>query len=249
MDKFFGKKAQFSDAEYDLARDLNVFHTRESLERDKFIRWRQVEEKLDMREPIVWREFLEPLRSQRDVSFLHPVFQLSERVVKEWFAVLCRVYPKKRTIVLFGPSNTGKSLLANALVAPIAPGYIQRDGGTNVHWLENIYRKSVIIWEEPSIHMTNIEDTKLLLGGETIVINRKNKALIERPAGPAVIVTTNRQFWAYEPAALQNRCFIYARDNIVRTDKIIARADVIEYLCAVHDGRFSERVVVAESSA
>lgn len=134
------------------------------------------------------------------------------------------------------------------MLAPVAPGYIQRDGGTNVHWLENIYRKSVVLWEEPSIHMTNIEDTKLILGGETLVINRKNKPLLERPAGPAVVVTTNKQFWAYQPQTLMNRCCIYPRDNVLPGKEKYKREDIVSYLCDVYDGRFTQRIELREDS-
>lgn len=148
------------------------------------------------------------------------------------FKVIARDIPKKRSLVFYGDSNCGKSLLANALALPFSPGYIQRDGGTNVHWLENIYRKSLVIWEEPSIHMTNIEDVKLLLGGEKIVINRKNKHLVERLNGAAVIITTNKEVWYYDEKALRNRMVIFHLKVPVEsvTHSIITPGEILDYL-------------------
>lgn len=163
---------------------------------------------------------------------LDQLFGLSKKDITRIFQIVCRDIPKKRCVVFYGPSNCGKSILANALCIPFAPGYIQRDSGANAHWLENIYRKSIVIWEEPSIHMTNIEDTKLLLGGEKIVINRKNKHLVERLNGAAVIVTTNKSFWEYDDEALKNRCEIFQFSKTVEsvTKSYIHPGEILDYL-------------------
>lgn len=173
-------------------------------------------------------------------TMLHQIFNFTKEDVTTIFNCIMRQFAKKRTLVFYGPSNCGKSLLANALCLPFAPGYIQRDSGTNVHWLENIYRKCIILWEEPSIHMTNIEDVKLLLGGERIVINRKNKHLVERINRPCVLVTTNKQFWEYESNTLKNRIIIYYLFNVIDniTHKFITPGDVLDYLCAIYEGSF-----------
>lgn len=173
---------------------------------------------------------------------LHAIYNFNKYDVTTIFACIMRCFPKKRTLVFYGPSNCGKSLLANALCTPFAPGYIQRDGGTNVHWLENIYRKCLIIWEEPSIHMTNIEDVKLLMGAERLIINRKNKHLVERLNRPSVIVTTNKPFWEYDPQALKNRCIIYYLNNNIEnyTKLNITSADILDYLCHIYEGHFDD---------
>lgn len=242
MDVYFGKKTQYTDFEYDLAIDLRLFEHKKQARAHQFQQYLKLEEKLNLREHSIWRELLEPFY-QSEGSFhtsLHKQWQLSQKTVILWFSVLCRVFPKKRSLVFYGPSNTGKSLLARALTYPIAPAYIQRDGGTNVHWLENIYRKSLVVWEEPSIHMTNIDDCKLLLGGETIIINRKNKALIERPAGPSCLITTNKAFWEYEREPLLNRIVIHRFWNKINNEEhqYIKVEDIITYLCDVYDGRY-----------
>lgn len=242
MIEHFGEKAQYSDYEYDLALDIGLFSAKKEVLERKFEEYQNLETILNFKDHSVWRQLLNPLKlygEEYDDSALHNLYNLDKKTVRYWFSVLCRCEPKKRTLVFTGSSNCGKSILANAILKPIAPAYIQRDGGTNVHWLENLYRKSVILWEEPSIHMSNIEDVKLILGGETLIINRKNKQLIERPKGPAVIITTNKEFWHYEPETLLNRINIYyftkkVSDYIQTT---ITDAQLITYLCNVYDGR------------
>lgn len=242
MERYFGYKTQYTDYEYDLAMDLEIFQTKKEAIKDKFNKYMYLEEMLNMGEESIWYNLLRdrsnPSITDDKIKEIHEQFGLTQRQVKQWFKVLCRGYPKKRTLVFYGASNCGKSLLANALMSPIAPAYIQRDGGTNVHWLENLYRKSVVLWEEPSIHMSNIEDVKLLLGGETLPINRKNKQIIERPKGPAVLITTNNQFWYYQPQTLLNRIFIFEFNNTI--DKFIEEKDLVSYLMQIYDGRFNE---------
>lgn len=244
MEKTFGKKDQYSDHEYDIAMDLKLFRCKSEMITHKFEKYMELEKILNWKESSVWYEMLKryigDYKPTLDVSLLDAIFKFTPSDISYMFDVLCRKTPKKKTLVFYGPSNCGKSLLANALLAPIAPGYIQRDGGTNVHWLENIYRKSVILWEEPSVNMSIIEDVKLLLGGETIPINRKNKQIIERPAGPAVVVTTNNQFWYYQPDTLENRITIYELTTQVGGivgETYIKKNDIIYYILDVYNKR------------
>lgn len=245
MQRLYGNKLQYYDSEYDNALDEGIFESKKDAIRDKYKRYTHVEELLSTRDKCIWRECLQLLYKPSPTldNDLHKLWKLQQQTVQEWFGILARADPKIRTVTFVGRSNSGKSLIAKALTAPFAPGYIQRDGGTNVHWLENLYRKSVILFEEPSIHMSNIEDLKLVFGGERIIINRKNKQLIDRPPGPAVIVTTNKEFWHYDPEPLLNRMRIYTFDT--KVDSIIPgyieNESVIRYLCDVYDGRYNNK--------
>lgn len=197
-----------------------------------------LEDLLQQNDWTILKEIYDPFRHENvGRQTIHKIFNFSRQDVIDIFRIIARDIPKRRTVVFYGPSNCGKSLLANALAKPFSPGYIQRDGGTNVHWLENIYRKSLILWEEPSIHMTNIEDVKLLLGGENIVINRKNKHLVERLNGAAVIITTNREFWEYEPETIKNRCYIKYLSVSVEsvTKQQLHLGEILDYLLDLLD--------------
>lgn len=236
MLKLFGDKYQYLDSEYDLAFELGVFKTPISLKKDKLERYMNLECILDGN-PQTWYELLKPAATNlSDERFeqIHKDFALDQETVEQWFKILARGYKKRTTIVFYGTSNSGKSLIANALVATVAPGMIQRDCGTNDHWLEHIYMKSVLLWEEPTINMINIEDVKLILGGETIIINRKNKALLERTNPASVIITTNRQFWQYDPNTLKNRCWIYDFGNSISTKNTYTKGELVAYLCKIY---------------
>lgn len=228
----FGHKEQYYDEEHNLLVDQNKISKGGS----ELLKLRNFLETEQLLENHNWKILLEVYDQYRHENLgretLAKIFNLSKEDVKLIFQTITRDNPKKRCVVFYGPSNCGKSLLANALCLPFAPGYIQRDSGANVHWLENIYRKSIVLWEEPSIHMTNIDDTKLLLGGEKIVINRKNKHLVERLNGAAVIITTNRSFWEYDRDALLNRINIFNFNVSVSevTRSYITPGEILDYL-------------------
>lgn len=240
MERYVRKCKQYSDYELNLVKDLGLIT--ESQKKDlKLKQYLEIEELLGLKEPCVWREILNEYRNEYPLE-LHSIWKLNKEIVTEWFAILSRADPKIRTIILFGKSNSGKSLLGRALTYPLSPGFIQRDGGTNVHWLEHLHYKNVILWEEPSIHLSNINDAKLIFGGEPFVINRKNKNLIERPAGPACIITTNQEVWEYDRETLCNRCKIYQFNITVESilsKRYITEQEIIGYLCDVYDGRFN----------
>lgn len=239
MNTLFGEKVQYKDYEYELALDFGIFESKKEALKDQFDRYIALEELLNQHTGSVWRELLQPHRKDLgNGNLLHSIWNLDTATVRLWFDIICRKDPKRRTIVLYGNSNTGKSLLVKALTYPVAPGYIVRDSGANVHWLENIHRKNILVWEEPSIHLTIIEDVKLLLGGEEIPINRKNKPIITRPSGPSVIISTNKQFWYQDPQPLLNRIFIseFTTNVSQLTSDYIEIGEIIDYLCQVYDG-------------
>lgn len=236
----FGHKEQYLDEEYNILVEEETL-SRKDMERLKYKKFQDCEKMMESGDANILFSIYDMYRHEhvtRDI--IHQIYNFSKEDVVTIFNCIMRNFPKKRSLVFYGPSNCGKSLLANALCTPFAPGYIQRDSGTNVHWLENIYRKCLILWEEPSIHMTNIEDVKLLLGGERLVINRKNKHLVERINKPAVIITTNKQFWEYEPNTLKSRIIIYYFYNQIDliTKKFITNGDVLDYLCAIFEGSY-----------
>lgn len=234
LQAYFNNNREISDFEFSLAVDLSLIKSNQktSLSVQQFLNTEKVLSKGYI--------IIQLRKHQKDINCddLHSIYQLNQKTVSEWISILAREDPKKRTLVFYGKSNSGKSQLANALLYPFNIGRIQRDGGTNVHWLENIHLKSFILWEEPTIHLTNIEDVKLLLGGENLVINRKNKNLIDRPTGAAVIITCNKAFWNYEREPLLNRINIYQFTN-TSFKRFISIQETITYLCQVYDGRYN----------
>jgi hypothetical protein len=240
METLFAGRVQWLDSQYDLAVDAETLTKAECIKHklQKYLQW---EVRLsEAPGHATWANTLAgvAVAYKGDLDVCHAVWKLKQEQVTQWFNILGRGMPKKRSLVFWGRSNTGKSLVANGLLAGVAPGFIQRDGGTNVHWLENIYKKMVILWEEPSITMTNLEDVKLLLGGERIVINRKNKNLIDRPPGPAVMITTNKEFWNYQRDTLSNRCQIVKFERYGEIP-LVSYEQVGAYLHAVYRGKYN----------
>lgn len=216
MSSYFGPKTQYKDAEFDIVKTLEntTEHAIKTYKVESYLELEEILNNDDFDYKLNWYlDELDKCLSDKDIkpdriNDIHDVFNLKYEDLIDYLKVILRQHAKHRTLVLYGKSNSGKSLIANALYYPFAPGMIQRAGTTNVHWLEAIYQKNFILWEEPSVDMSTIEDVKLLTGGETIVINRKNKNLIERLKGPAVLVTTNIAFWNYRYEELTNRCII-----------------------------------------
>lgn len=242
--EFFGIREQYCEECYNTLLDSG-FATKTECIRHKYDNYVRIEKELDKGDygTIIqyWKTYADSDTEPAIILLLHEVYNFTKDTVINIANILGRAIPKRRSLVLYGKSNTGKSLLGNAIVYPFACGYIQRDGGTNVHWLEHIYHKSFILWEEPSIHLTNIEDTKLLLGGEKIVINRKNKSLLERINSPAVVVTTNRPFWEYERDTIDNRIFRITLTNIFPDNITIQPRQILQYLICLYDGRIVRR--------
>lgn len=235
---YFGPKCQYYDAEIEIIKQLDQIkeHDIKEYKIRSYLELERILNNVDLEDKINWY-----IKQLETISFnfkpnptilndIHENFKLSANIIREWLKVLLRGYAKQRTLVFYGKSNSGKSIIANALLYPFAPGMIQRAGSTNVHWLEAIYNKNFILWEEPTVNMTIIEDVKLLCGGENIVINRKNQNLIERLAGPSVLITTNKTFWNYRREELLNRCKIINFDRSFELKGIYSRLDFMYYI-------------------
>lgn len=168
---------------------------------------------------------------------LHNVYRLNYNDVNNIFNVLTQNDPKINTLILYGPSNAGKSLLARSLLNRFSPGSIQRDGGTNVHWLENTLYKSFILWEEPIINCDTKEDVKLIMGGEKHIVNPKNKPLLYKEDRTPLIITTNIPFWLNDYTnAMLNRAHLICLNNKVENfiKDYINSDDIIGYLLDIY---------------
>lgn len=236
----FGYRNQYYESDYDTIKDLHgikknditTYQLTNFLENEEILNDPDFDCKLDWYTNELKLCVNEHLNKEI-VNEIHEIIGLTKQRVIDWLKVLLRNHAKVKSLVFYGKSNAGKSIIANALLFPFAPGRIMRAGTTNVHWLEAIYRKNFILWEEPSVTMSTLEEVKLLMGGETIVINRKNKQLIERPAGPAVLITTNRAFWNYNKEEIGNRSVFEHFQWPVSFDKQYKPIDFACYIYAL----------------
>jgi ABC-type multidrug transport system fused ATPase/permease subunit len=65
-------------------------------------------------------------------------------------------YQQINTVVLKGPTNTGKSMLLQLLLSPMQPTTISRDKDRSSFHLDQLPNSTSIIFEEPIIENTTV---------------------------------------------------------------------------------------------
>lgn len=135
------------------------------------------------------------------------------------FLWLYKQHTKKNTLVLQGPSNTGKSSFIKGLIEALGSsvGYICN--GTFP--FQGMAKPCTIgVWEEPLLSSTEAEKAKQILGGEPTSVAVKFAAPVHVERTP-ILITTNHELWRYctqEKEALLNRCFIYKCTTRIRSN-------------------------------
>lgn len=171
-------------------------------------------------------------KSDEDLNIkLHAAWNLSSDDVIRIICILQGKLNKINTICFIGISNAGKTLLSRAITKYFIRGGIQRDSGVNLHWLSNIPFTNVICWDEPIVCADIKEDLKLVLAGEPIIINQKNKPLFFHEGKIPVIMTTNTAWWGGE-TVYENRMFILPFGKTLTTyvTNILTDTDIYNYL-------------------
>nr|WOX03042.1 nonstructural protein 1 [Psittaciform chaphamaparvovirus 5] len=124
-------------------------------------------------------------------------------------AWLTKTDSKRNTIILQGPSNTGKSAFIKGLKQCIPWGEIVN---TNSGFaFEGLLECTIGVWEEPLISVELAEKTKQVMEGMTTSIPVKYKKPQMLPRTP-IIVTTNHDIWRFctqEEEMFRNRSWIF----------------------------------------
>jgi len=84
-------------------------------------------------------------------------------------------YTKINTLVLQGPTNAGKSLIADALVGLIHPEEVSRERDNSGFHFDQLPEASAVIFEEPFITPVNVGTWKLLFEGKQIKTDIKHR--------------------------------------------------------------------------
>lgn len=116
--------------------------------------------------------------------------------------------PKKNTICLHGPSNTGKSAFIQGLKQVLPWGEIIN---SNNFAFEGLAHGYIGIWEEPLCSQELAEKAKQVLEGMECMVPVKFKKPIKLPRVP-IIITTNHDIWRFcnsEEDAFRNRMYIF----------------------------------------
>jgi hypothetical protein len=133
-----------------------------------------------------------------NVSWLGGLFRANSIAVDDFFAKFLAIHSmnitKINSLVLEGPTNTGKSLLANILLSDTKPTRIARERDKSNFHLDQLPNSTSVIFEEPITDQTTVGTWKLLLEGAPIPTDMKHadKELINRLP---IFITTNQPLW------------------------------------------------------
>uniref|UniRef100_A0AAU7P168 Nonstructural protein 1 n=1 Tax=Hamaparvovirinae sp. TaxID=2809447 RepID=A0AAU7P168_9VIRU len=128
---------------------------------------------------------------------------------------ICRENGKINTMILQGPSNTGKSCFIRGLAALARAGSIVNTASP--FFAEGICGANIGIWEEPLLTMENAEMFKLISEGAPCQLPQKFKKPYNHPGCP-IIITTNHDICRYcasEEGTIMNRCKIFWFTNTI----------------------------------
>lgn len=243
LQQMFGPREQFTQFQAIQVMNLYPKLNQTDYERIKLKQFLTIEEKIKCFGVVyiimAWKQYAASEISSELATKLDHLYGLSKQDVVNFVRVLAKDTNKINTICFYGASNTGKSILARALLLPWEPGCIQRDGGMNLHWLENTLFVNYVIWEEPIVNCEIKEDLKLVLGGERVAINKKNKPLCYKDHRSPMIITTNQPFWFVDSTqAYINRMIIAHLTipvNTVMGTTNLKEADVLRYLIDLYE--------------
>nr|QTE03880.1 MAG: nonstructural protein 1 [Turdus pallidus Chaphamaparvovirus] len=134
---------------------------------------------------------------------------------------LYKKHSKRNTLILQGPSNTGKSSFIKGLLEALGPNVAHICNGTFP--FQGMSKKCMIaVWEEPLLSSTESEKAKQILGGEptSVAVKFCPPAHVDRTP---VLITTNHDLWRYctqEKEAIKNRCFIFKCGNRISSEHL-----------------------------
>nr|QEG53723.1 nonstructural protein 1 [Porcine parvovirus 7] len=137
------------------------------------------------------------------------------------YAWITKKSDKRNTIVLWGPSNTGKTAFIRGLRQVVNCGECVNG---QIFCFEGLCGKAIGIWEEPLISPECAEKAKQIFEGADTQVPAKYKKPQDLPRTP-IIMTTNHAPWRFctsEEGALRNRMFIFIWDKDC-TDGVFVR--------------------------
>lgn len=112
-------------------------------------------------------------------EWLKELFEANDINVIEFLAwaeaIKAKRFKKINGLCITGPTNAGKSLLAEALIQHLHPEEIPRERENSGFALDQLPEASAVLFEEPCITPTNCGTWKLLLEGKTVKTDVKNK--------------------------------------------------------------------------
>lgn len=137
---------------------------------------------------------------------------------------------KKNTLMLQGPSNTGKSAFIAGLKQNVPWGEIVN---TSNFQYEGLIDCVVGIWEEPLCSSEQAEKAKQVLEGMQTLIPVKYKKPFLLPRTP-ILITSNHPLWRYciqEEVMFRNRMWIFEFEHISKDSLYLPRTSECSCKC------------------
>lgn len=141
--------------------------------------------------------------------------------------IMDRKTTKRNTLMVIGPSNSGKTVFLKNTLSPLVPFQAQLGGvGNSSQFIwQNVPGSRALFIEECMLAPEHIETAKLIFGGEPASVDVKCKPPA-RTARVPVFITTNNEPWRLalnqtDKFALQNRIIEFH----VRPDPDLAKLD------------------------
>lgn len=125
-----------------------------------------------------------------------------------FFKWITKAESKRNTLVLWGPSNTGKSMFIKGFKEAVPWGEIVN---SNQFAFESLCESMFGVWEEPLISSEQAEKCKQIFEGMETSVPVKYKKPFKLPRIP-IIMTTNHAPWRYcsnEEPMFRNRMWIF----------------------------------------
>lgn len=144
-------------------------------------------------------------------------------------------YAKKNCLVIYGMSNSGKSLILDMLLACFNVAYMTNVGDAGTFHFSNIEdSKTVVIGNETYVRSQTLEQWKALMGGEQVSIPMKHRkhhlVSFRRPIFLTSQSNTFKEILTPDDRiALYNRCCMFraVKDNKYLTDYTLELGDEI----------------------
>lgn len=133
--------------------------------------------------------------------------------IRQVFAIMDRKDPKFNTLCFIGPSNAGKTLMITTPLRALCRfvGQMANRSGNGDFSMMQLVNQRMIAMDECILDPKNMEDMKLLLGGEELRVQVKysDHSIVERTP---VVMTGNKEPWILDVsvrAAMENRMRYY----------------------------------------
>lgn len=162
-------------------------------------------------------KWLEYLYTQNEINIVH---------LLAWIQLIAdKQINRVNTLVLQGPTGSGKSLTLNTIFSNLNTTLLTRNGDQNQFYFQNLLNKTYGLFEEPRISNVTVDDYKLLFEGAPLEVNVKHSDPEKLDRTP-IFISTNKpiDYWVppQDGAALyaRTKTFTFTKEIKVLSDRI-----------------------------